>query len=922
MALIATRRRGVEASRSPATASLIAGGKLPAVSGDVATPSGSGRITGTGQFHDWDAWHQYYIGLARKPGAVTRYVASTGGSDSNSGTSRSSPKATIASAISASSSGDEIVLVGDSVTVTNNNSWKVASVPSGSNRYSNTIVRTEIPYLGVRIKWTSTLSENNEACRIGNSHIWLDGLTAEVTAHQGEMFITTGNYNRITRCASLNGWTGVQDYVGGFSLNGSYHFCGLCFVFGAIRYAYGCGGSTSTDVGNTFWLPIGRRDYYAGAQPDAIFNYYGNDDSLHPVGSTHHHYFQTAISIDSKKQSTGTVDDNRCTYGVAYSPKNAAYGYLQDFIFLNNEVDLSAINWCETKGGYGTGAHHMYVINGVAYDITGGCAVGSNGGNSSNQPNITVEGCTLGGTNGQALLGWSPQDGTGVLQNDLLLDYTGLGNRQNEWWTSSYNAFADGSAFGTNNITATQPSYLVRSVQTTQGSDAGPVGAYIEYMRGNIGEMYGEGTHDTYRSDRPIFPIPYEAEWLRLAQENRGSGVSGARGAAATSATTVAGYDRTLTSYIWEYAIGGVQTAIHSSIYPARPTKYVSPTGSDSNSGSQSSPWLTLQYAADHVSAGDIVEIAAGTYAKFTISNSGTVVNPIQFRFRAGCRIEGTTGSGITFNNVSYVQTVGAYEITGFSVSGIRASGATPSAPMVGNLIRGAYIHDVQDIGIYASEWNNCTIEYCVLWRVGLGNVETGAHGIYLANAGSDNTTIRDIVGYTTVAVGNFIHVNGDLSTGGDGLITGLTIDRVFCKSGWNNAISLDGVQNSTVQNSILLNTAHCGIRAYQTDGAAGPANNRFLNNTINCTAEAIKTSEEVSASTIFNNIAVNGIAESLTNSKSNNITTAAYDSNYLPTGTALNAGTASFNSVSAPTSDFKGKTRSVSTPDCGAIEV
>jgi hypothetical protein len=43
---------------------------------------------------------------------------------------------------------------------------------------------------------------------------------------------------------------------------------------------------------------------------------------------------------------------------------------------------------------------------------------------------------------------------------------------------------------------------------------------------------------------------------------------------------------------------------------------HVSPSGSDSNPGTLSSPWLTVQHAADSVRAGDTVIIHAGTYAE------------------------------------------------------------------------------------------------------------------------------------------------------------------------------------------------------------------------------------------------------------------------------------------------------------------
>ncbi|MEW6179435.1 MAG: right-handed parallel beta-helix repeat-containing protein [Chloroflexota bacterium] len=59
---------------------------------------------------------------------------------------------------------------------------------------------------------------------------------------------------------------------------------------------------------------------------------------------------------------------------------------------------------------------------------------------------------------------------------------------------------------------------------------------------------------------------------------------------------------------------------------------YVSPTGSDSNNGSFTQPWRTLNKAARSVKAGDIVYIRGGTYIEAVeITTSGTADSPIQF---------------------------------------------------------------------------------------------------------------------------------------------------------------------------------------------------------------------------------------------------------------------------------------------------
>src|SRR5487761_1957250 len=51
---------------------------------------------------------------------------------------------------------------------------------------------------------------------------------------------------------------------------------------------------------------------------------------------------------------------------------------------------------------------------------------------------------------------------------------------------------------------------------------------------------------------------------------------------------------------------------------------YVSPNGNNSNSGTSSSPWLTIAYAASHTTSGDVINVGAGTY-----SESSQIVVPL-----------------------------------------------------------------------------------------------------------------------------------------------------------------------------------------------------------------------------------------------------------------------------------------------------
>ena len=70
---------------------------------------------------------------------------------------------------------------------------------------------------------------------------------------------------------------------------------------------------------------------------------------------------------------------------------------------------------------------------------------------------------------------------------------------------------------------------------------------------------------------------------------------------------------------------------------------YVAKTGSDSNSGSASSPWLTIGHAAVEAQAGSTVYVEAGTYNEsVAFANSGTSSAPIIFNGQGVAIVDGT----------------------------------------------------------------------------------------------------------------------------------------------------------------------------------------------------------------------------------------------------------------------------------------
>ena len=71
--------------------------------------------------------------------------------------------------------------------------------------------------------------------------------------------------------------------------------------------------------------------------------------------------------------------------------------------------------------------------------------------------------------------------------------------------------------------------------------------------------------------------------------------------------------------------------------------KYVNDaTGDDTDTGGISDPWKTIQKAATTVTAGTLVQVAAGTYTgKVTVANSGTSTTPIHYHADIGVILDG-----------------------------------------------------------------------------------------------------------------------------------------------------------------------------------------------------------------------------------------------------------------------------------------
>ena len=140
-------------------------------------------------------------------------------------------------------------------------------------------------------------------------------------------------------------------------------------------------------------------------------------------------------------------------------------------------------------------------------------------------------------------------------------------------------------------------------------------------------------------------------------------------------------------------------------------TYYVAKNGNDKNSGSLSSPWLTIQHAAEIATAGDTINIESGTYTEsITPWNSGTASSYITYQNYNGGVVNIDGGSSYTNINTS---TQSYLEFIGLNCIGATTVGMlVPEAGHI--LVQDCYFANCTEQGLSISgayvTVNGCTV--------------------------------------------------------------------------------------------------------------------------------------------------------------------------------------------------------------------
>jgi hypothetical protein len=242
---------------------------------------------------------------------------------------------------------------------------------------------------------------------------------------------------------------------------------------------------------------------------------------------------------------------------------------------------------------------------------------------------------------------------------------------------------------------------------------------------------------------------------------------------------------------------------------------YVAKTGSDSNSGSFTAPWLTLQHAANSVTAGATVYVETGIYTEsVTFPKSGTSSDYITFENYPGetATIDGTglsvTGTQGLINiiNQSYI-TISGFEIRNYTTASASKTPAgiwvTGSGTGLNLLNKNGNAFGVAVYGTSSTPITNLTISGNQVY-----NLKTGQ---------SESMNVDGNVTYFTIS-NNIVHDNDNIgidAIGFEGVGPSGSDQAKYGLVSGNTVYNISGIKNPGEGNSYDADGLYCDGCAY-----------------------------------------------------------------------------------------------------------
>ena len=283
---------------------------------------------------------------------------------------------------------------------------------------------------------------------------------------------------------------------------------------------------------------------------------------------------------------------------------------------------------------------------------------------------------------------------------------------------------------------------------------------------------------------------------------------------------------------------------------------YVSPTGSDSNAGTQAKPVKTITRADALAGPGSTIHVAAGTYkvsapslgnAGIKTSKSGTAAARIKFvsDVKWGAKIV-VSGTGITWESKGSYVDIDGFDISGTGRHGILAGGRDLT-------VTNNFIHDLTVTGGCNGSGGgaidtygpvgNVLIDRNVVRNIGyamIGKCNT-VQGIYVANA--NNVVTNNIVS-GVAAVGITQWHGATAST-----IVNNTVfhSKMGILLGQGDSGTTTGSANNYVANNIVYDHTTYGI----VEGGKMAGGNKYVNNLVYKSGTAMRVKAGTATGTI-----------------------------------------------------------------------
>ncbi|MGI4717260.1 MAG: choice-of-anchor Q domain-containing protein [Janthinobacterium lividum] len=292
--------------------------------------------------------------------------------------------------------------------------------------------------------------------------------------------------------------------------------------------------------------------------------------------------------------------------------------------------------------------------------------------------------------------------------------------------------------------------------------------------------------------------------------------------------------------------------AASSSAMAAAAHIYVSPTGSDSNPGTQAKPVKTITRADALAGPGSTIHVAAGTYkvsapslgsVGIRTSKSGTATARIKFvsDVKWGAKIV-VSGTGITWDSKGSYVDIDGFDISGTGRHGILAAGRNLT-------ITNNFIHDLTISGGCNGSGGaaidtygpvgNVVIDRNIVRNIGykmIGKCNT-VQGIYIANA--NNLVTNNIV--SGVAAVGIQQWHGATSST---IVNNTTFkNKMGILLGQGDSGTTTGSANNYVANNIVYDNTTYGI----IEGGKMGGNNKYVNNLVTKSGTNVKVKGSVS---------------------------------------------------------------------------